>query len=508
MANNFDIIIIGGGATGLGTAVEAASRGYKTLLLEAFDYGKGTSSKSTKLVHGGIRYLANLDFALVQEGLEERFYFLKNAPHLAKKQTYLIPFQNWFEKIKYWLGIRVYDYLAGKKKVGKSRFLSKNETLQEAPDLNADKILGGAIYNDGQFDDCRMLIALLRTFESLGGISYNYHEVIDFITNSNRINGVVVKDKINNQTHEFYAKVVVNATGTFSDSLMNLAEKTDKYATVSAAQGTHLVFDREIFDSKHAILVPETSDGRVLFILPWNDKVVVGTTDVKVPSPSLEPIAQESEIDFILETLNAYANKPVTRNEIRSVFCGQRPLVTSANAKNTAKISRKHEIFQTSNGLVTMVGGKWTIYRRMGQDTIDYIEKAFNLPPSKSPTHDLKLFGYTTNPETYPLKVYGSDANKIRQIQQETGNFGLIHPNLPYLQAEVIYQVRHEQAKTVEDVLSRRTRALFLNSKAALEAAPLVASLIAQELNLTRDWQVDQLAKFTDTARIFGASIS
>jgi len=503
MTQHFDIIIIGGGATGLGCAVEAASRGYKTLLLEAQDYGSGTSSKSTKLVHGGIRYLANLDFALVKEGLEERYYFLQNAPHLATRQSYLIPLQNLSEKFKYWLGIKLYDFLAGKRKVGFSRFLSKAATLQEANDLNPHKITGGAIYFDGKFDDTRMLITLVKTFEQLGGTALNYHQVTKFIEQNGKISGVQVYDQLKQSNTEFSAAFVINATGTFSDSLMDLAEPTKTHHTVAAAQGTHLVFDKAIFDSPHAILVPETSDGRVLFILPWHDKIVVGTTDIKVDTPSLAPQAQPEEIDFILATLNAYGTQQVTRKDIRAVFCGQRPLVKPANAKNTAKISRKHEIIETQNGLITMVGGKWTIYRRMGQDTINYLEKTRGLTPTKSNTANLHLFGYTTTPEAYPLSSYGTEVTQIKLIQQELNNYELLHPQLHYFQAEVIYQVRHEHARNIEDVLLRRTRAIYLDARVAIEIAPLVAQLMANELNFDRKWQEQQLASFKLAASKF-----
>jgi glycerol-3-phosphate dehydrogenase len=501
--SNFDIIIIGGGATGLGCAVEAASRGYKTLLLEAYDYGKGTSSKSTKLVHGGIRYLANFDFALVKEGLEERYYFLKNAPHLAQQQSYLIPLENFIDRCKYWCGISLYDWLARDKKLSHSRFLSAQQTFSEAPNFSTTKVKGGAIYYDGQFDDCRLLISLVRTFEQLGGVALNYHQVTEFIQTDNQLSGVKVFDKLNNCQVNFHAKHIINATGTFSDSLLNLANPHKQHKTVSAAQGTHLVFDRKVFASKHAILVPKTSDNRVLFILPWHDKIVVGTTDIKVEQPSLEPHAQQQEIDFILETLNSYIDKPVTRNDIKSIFCGQRPLVKPANQTNTAKISRKHELMYSENGLVTIVGGKWTIYRRMGEDTINFIENKFNLAKTTSQSKDLAIFGATTEKLSYPLSVYGNQASQLQLLQKQLNNYELLHTHLPYWQVEVIYQIRYEQARTIEDVLARRTRALFLDSKAALECAPIVAKLMAQELNQNQDWQDQQLEQFKLVAKNF-----
>lgn len=503
MKQVFDVIVIGGGATGLGVAVEAITRGYSTLLLEAYDYGKGTSSKSTKLVHGGIRYLANFDFALVKEGLEERYYFLNNAPHLAKKQSYLIPFHNLFERFKYSVGIALYDAFAKDKKIGKSQFLSHDQLLSQAPQINPAGMSGGAIYYDGVFDDTRMLVTLLRTFEAQGGMVLNYHPVTDFLYQNNKISGVKAFDSLQGRVLEFTAKTVINATGTLTDVLLNKAEPQQAHQTVSAAQGTHLVFDKAIFDSPHCLVIPETSDGRILFVLPWHDKIIVGTTDVAVDQPSIEPIAQSAEIDFILETLNRYTKAPVTKAQVKSVFCGQRPLVRDPTQKSTKKISRRHEILETDNGLISIVGGKWTIYRRMGEDTINYAVRKNYLPASQSVTRDFKLFGHTASIDQSHLAVYGSQAEKILAIQKQTGNFDKIHPDLPYLQAEIIYQVREEQAKTVEDVLARRTRAVLLDAKAAKQAAPLVAKLMATELGHDEAWVAQQVESFERFVRAY-----
>ncbi len=507
--DTFDVIIIGGGATGLGVAVESASRGYKTLLLEAYDYGKGTSSKSTKLVHGGIRYLANFDFALVKEGLEERYFFLKNAPHLAHAQSYLIPFHNWFEKLEYHIGIRLYDFLAWRFKIGKSSFFSKKETWAAAPDLNPKHIVGGGLYFDGQFDDTRMLITLLKTFESLGGVALNYHRVTGI--NPREPEGVwriTVQDTLNAKELHFHTTVLINATGTFTDSLLNLADPSTPHHIVEPAQGTHLVFDKDIFNCEHALLIPKTVDGRILFVLPWHDKVLVGTTDVHMDHPSMDPTPQDQEIDLILSTLNQYTQGIVTRKDIRSIFVGQRPLVKPAHAKNTKKISRKHEVFMTQKGFITIVGGKWTIYRRMGEDTLDFAIKAGLLPKSSSRSKDLLLWGATTTPEAYPFSVYGTDAKAVHAIETELHNTKRLHPDLPYFEAEVIYHLRHEQAKTIEDVLARRTRALFLNAKAALEAAPSVAHLMAQHLKKDEAWVREQLSAFDDIAQAYGYHIT
>ncbi len=496
----YDVIIIGGGSTGLGVAVESASRGYKTLLLEAYDYGKGTSSKSTKLVHGGIRYLANFDFSLVKEGLEERYFFLKNAPHLAHAQRYLIPFHNWFEKLEYHIGIRLYDFLAGRLKIGKSRFFSKKEILAAAPNLNPKHIVGGGLYFDGQFDDTRMLVTLLKTFESLGGVALNYHCVTGIAKSRAEIWSITTQDVLNTQELVFHTKVLINATGIFTDTLLNLADSKTPHSTVEPAQGTHLVFDKDIFNCEYALLIPKTVDGRILFVLPWHDKVLVGTTDVHMDHPSIDPTPQAEEIELILSTLNQYTKHKVTRQDIRSIFVGQRPLVKPAHAKNTKKISRRHEVFMTQKGFITIVGGKWTIYRRMGEDTIDFAIKAGLLPKSISRSKNLLLSGATTTPEAYPFSVYGTDAKAVHAIETECHNTRRLHPDLPYFEAEIIYHIRHEQAKTVEDVLARRTRALFLNAKAAIEAAPIVAALMARHLKKDEHWVKAQVSTFNQLA--------
>lgn len=501
MTQEFDVVVIGGGATGLGVAVEAASRGYKTILLEAYDFGKGTSSKSTKLVHGGIRYLANMDFALVKEGLSERHYFLKNAPHIAKAQGYLVPFYSLMDKLTYFVGINLYDFLAGKKRVGQSQFLNRDKTIEAAPHLKQKKLIGGAVYYDGQFDDTRMLVSLMRTFESLGGIAHNYHSVTGFIKDENfKVTGVKVFDKLNNTAFSIHANVVINATGTLADNILDIDEPAAKHKNVAAAQGTHLVFNREVFDCPHALVIPKTIDKRILFVLPWRDKVLVGTTDVAIDRPEIDPAAQEKEIDFILETLNNYTKSPVTRTDIKSVFAGQRPLVRPENKTNSAKISRKHEILYSQSGLITIVGGKWTIYRLMGEDTINFAIKKALLSPTKSVSKELKLFGSTDEVLEYPLSVYGSDYDKILQIQAKIGNDAKLNPYLPYYDAEVIYQVRYEKAKTVEDILARRTRALLLNAKAAIDSAPKVAGLMAKELGKDQNWIEEQLNDFAKIA--------
>ncbi|MCC2625478.1 MAG: glycerol-3-phosphate dehydrogenase [Burkholderiales bacterium] len=494
---SYDVIIIGGGATGLGVAVEAATRGYSTILFEANDFGSGTSSKSTKLVHGGIRYLENFDFALVKEGLNERATFLNSAPHIAKVQGYLVPFYGLWDKLKYFLGIKLYDFLASGKKLGSSVFLNKKQALKLAPELNPQSLRGGAVYYDGQFDDTRMLITLLRTFLQHGGQAFNYHEITGLIKNDAlKVIGVRVHDKLNNNFFDIQGKVIINATGVMTDSILDLDQPETPHKNVTAARGSHIVLDKKFFDSPHALVIPKTIDDRILFVLPWHDKIVVGTTDIMVDQPCLEPDASDLEIDFILDTLNKYTRSPVKKTDILSVFSGLRPLVKPAHKTNSAKISRKHEILYSISGIISIVGGKWTIYRLMGEDTINFAISKSLLPPSKSISQNLHLFGYTKDKIAYPLNVYGSDVTVLKEIQKEMSNQDKLHPELPYYAAEVIYQVRFEMAKTVEDVLARRTRALFLNARYAMEAAITVARLMAKEMGKNEYWVEQQVEQF------------
>lgn len=501
----FDVIVIGGGATGLGVAVEAISRGYSTLLLEAADFGSGASSKDTKLVHGGIRYLANFDFGLVHEGLTERYYFLKNAPHIAHTQGYLVPFYSWWDKIKYFSGIKLYDFLAGEKILKKSKFINTKETLRLAPQLQPKGLKGSAIYYDGAFDDTRMLISLLKTFINLGGIAHNYHTVTKFIRKEgSQIGGVVTLNDLDGSVKFFHGKVVINATGTMTDQLLDIDDSSIKHHTLTVAQGSHLVFDTAIFKSVDTLVIPKTIDNRILFVLPWHSRIIVGTTDIIVNKPTLEPIAQKTEIDFILETLQQYVTTTVTRNDIKSIFSGQRPLVNAGHATKSAKLSRKHKILLSKNGLVTIIGGKWTIYRKMGEDTIDFIIKKCRLDAKKpSSTKTMHLFDYTTEKIAYPLSVYGSEYAKILAIQKETGNYTKLHPDLPYYTAEVIYHVRYEMAVTVADVLARRTHCLFIDAKIAYSLAAKVAKIMAHEMEKPTSWEREQIAAFQDLAQSY-----
>ena len=493
---NYDVIVIGGGATGLGVAIESASRGYKTILFEQEDFGKSTSSKSTKLVHGGIRYLANLDFKLVREGLEERYFFLNNSKHISKVQPYLIPFYSYKTKIKYTIGTFLYDLLSFKYQVGKSKNISAAEVVKLAPFLKSKDLIGGLIYYDGQFDDTRMLISMLRTLETLNGNAYNYHQVISINKENDCISGVTVVDKITNKTYNIKSKVVINATGVFTDSIINMANPDNVETNLVLSQGSHILCKNDNLKSEYAIVIPETKDDRILFILPWYDWTLIGTTDIKVTKAVLEPIVSKDEIEFILESVSNISKYQIKNNDIRSSFAGLRPLVKNKSDTKSASLSRSHKIIFNDNKLISIVGGKWTIYRKMAEDTINFAIKQNLLSNSKSISKQLKLFGWTKELINYPLSVYGSDYKKILDIQKETNNYSLLHQNLPYYYAEVIYQIKYEMVRTVEDVLARRTRSVIINPVAAMESAPMVAKLIAQYNKYDSIWISNQVEQF------------
>lgn len=498
----WDVIIVGGGATGLGTALDAASRGFKTLLLEQSDFAKGTSSRSTKLVHGGVRYLAQGDIALVNEALRERGLLLNNAPHIVKKQAFVIPCYEWWSELKYLVGLTVYDWMAGKFRFGKSTFLGKEKVMQLLPTIKAKGLKGGVEYFDGQFDDARLAVNIAQTCAEKGGTVLNYVQVKGLLkANDGKINGVLAYDLENNREYKLNAKAVVNATGVFVDEILDMDTPARK-PLVKPSQGVHLVLDKSFLNGKKALMIPKTPDGRVLFAVPWHDHILLGTTDTPLTKHSLEPVALEEEIDFILETVGRYLIFAPSRKDVLSVFAGLRPLAATDNdSASTKEISRSHKIFVSKSGLVTITGGKWTTYRKMAEDTIDKIIKVAGLPHATCTTANLKIHGFLNYSEHSSLAIYGSDKVHILalvNIEPELGNN--LHHKMPYIQAEVVWAVRNEMARTVEDVLARRLRVLFLDARVAIEMAPQVASLIAGELKLDEQWEKDQVNAFTELA--------
>lgn len=500
----WDVVIIGGGASGLGAGVDAAARGYNTLLLEKYDFAKGTSSRSTKLVHGGVRYLAQGDVSLVMEALKERGLLMQNAPHLVKNQKFIIPTYSWWSKPFYTVGLKVYDVMSGKLGLGPSINISKEETLKAIPNIQDDELEGGVIYHDGQFDDSRLAINLAETLVENGGTAINYCGVTNLIKNDQgAIIGVTCNDEETDTTYKINAKVVVNATGVFTDEILALDEPGKK-KTVVPSQGVHIVLDSSFLQSDSAIMIPRTKDGRVLFAVPWHGKVVVGTTDHLVDEANIEPRALEEEIEFIMSTAAQYLEKAPTRKDVKSIFAGLRPLAApEEEGEKTKEISRSHKILVSISGLVTITGGKWTTYRAMGKDVINKAALLGGLEEKKCVTKHMPIHGYVKNVKREDhLYVYGSDIPELKQLITQNPELGeKLHPDLPYLKAEVIWAVRKEMARTIDDVLSRRTRALFLDAKASIEMAPEVAELMAKEMKKKFSWTKDQITSFTKNAK-------
>lgn len=500
----WDVVVIGGGATGAGVAVDAASRGYSVLLLEREDFAKGTSSRSTKLVHGGVRYLEQGNISLVMEALKERGILRNNAPHLVHDVEFVVPNYSWWEAPFYGIGMKVYDLLAGKYGFGRSRILSREETLSRIPTLRQDGLRGGVVYHDGQFDDARLLIQLVETAADHGAAVLNYAPVVGLRKDGDGfVDGVFAEDSETGERFEIGARVVVNATGIFTDEIRRMADGAVS-AMVAPSQGIHLVLDRSFLRGDTAVMVPHTSDGRVLFAIPWHEHTVLGTTDTPIDAPSYEPLPFEQEIEFVLETAGEYLSHKPTREDVLSVYVGIRPLVKAAgsDASKTSALSRDHTIHIDGSGLLTIVGGKWTTYRHMAEDAVNHAATLGKLEDRPCVTRDLRIHGYREMTQLKePWFVYGSDADRIRAFVDATPELALLmHPQLPYIAAEVVWAVREEMARTVEDVLARRTRALFLNAHAALAMAPQVAELMAQELNKPESWVDAQLHSFRQLA--------
>ncbi len=507
----WDVIIIGGGATGLGAAVEAASRGHRTILVEAEDFAKGTSSRSTKLIHGGVRYLRQGKVGMVGQSLRERQRLLQNAPHLVHSLEFVLPTFRFGARAFYYAGLRSYDILAGQWLSGRARLLSRHATCEHLPTLRDEKLRGGVLYTDGQFDDARLAIALAQTAVDLGAVVVNYMSVVRLVRTQQRVTGVVVRDADSGNEFELRGKVVLNATGVFADDILKMDDEqpnsraSDSRPEVVPSQGSHLVFDASFLPGSSALMIPETDDGRVLFAIPWHGKVLLGTTDIAVKSVSREPRPMAQETAYLLEYAGRYLQRAPEESDILSRFAGLRPLVgcRSGSAK-TSRLSREHEIYTSASGLITVIGGKWTTYRQMGEDLIDRAETTAGLTHKLSRTATLKLHGCppdATKDQTHLQNVYGSDSARIDSLIRENPELSsAIHPRLPYRAAHVIWAARFEMAQTIEDVLARRTRSLFLDAKAAMESAEFVGKLLQQEMNRSDDWTRKQIQQFSEVA--------
>ncbi|PAW86375.1 MAG: FAD-dependent oxidoreductase [Pedosphaera sp. Tous-C6FEB] len=489
----WDVLVIGGGATGLGVAVDAAARGLKTALVEQSDFAKGTSSRSTKLIHGGFRYLKQGNIALVRESLHERGLLLRNAPHLVRPLSFVVPCYKWWEAPYYGIGLKLYDWFAGELGLGPSRHLSRGETQERLPNLKPAGLRGGIRYHDGQFDDARLAIALAQTAATLGASVVNYVRVVSLLKQNRRVVGARVCDTESGKDFPIHARVVVNATGVFSDSVRRM-DAPDAPPVIAASQGAHLVLSREFLGGDTAIMVPRTDDGRVLFVIPWHDRVLVGTTDTAVSETPLEPRPLAGEIQFLLDHAAQYLAKAPAARDILSVTAGLRPLVKLPGAMSTAALPRDHVVLVSPGGLITIAGGKWTTYRKMAADAVDKAMEVAGLP--KKPCVTDKLILADTRQRS------GQSATETLAGINSTGpRSRRLHPDLPLTADDVLHAARHEMARTVEDVLSRRSRSLLLNARAALEAAPSVAALLTKGFGRGPIWEAEQVALFRELAK-------
>ncbi len=500
----YDLIVIGGGASGLGAALEAQSRGYRTILLEQDDFAKGTSSRSTKLVHGGVRYLAQGNISLVMEALKERGRLKKNAPHLVKDQAFVIPCYNWWCVPFYTIGLTMYDMMAGRLGIGRSVPLSARGARKALPALITRKLRGGVRYFDCQFDDARLAVNLAQSVADKGGIVINHMKVCGLNMDGDKITGVTAEDRESGKEYNIRAAAVINATGVFVDDILKM-ENPEARDVVKPSQGIHLVLDPEFLKGEEALMIPKTSDGRVLFVVPWHNRVVVGTTDVEKPHAELEPLAEDVEVEYILETARLYMEQAPSRSDVLAVFAGLRPLAApAADGKKTKEISRGHKILISKGGLITLTGGKWTTYRKMAEDVVDSAAKQAELPVRESLTPYLKIHGYKEGVDhSDPLYWYGSDREHIDKLIAEDPVLGtVVSERVQLIKAQVVLAVRQEMARTLEDCLSRRIRALQLDARECIRIAPEVAVLMAAEMGKDKAWVSSQVESFTQLANM------
>ncbi|GAB3228275.1 glycerol-3-phosphate dehydrogenase/oxidase [Algoriphagus aestuariicola] len=499
----WDIAVIGGGSSGLGVALDAVSRGLSVALFEKADFAKGTSSRSTKLLHGGVRYLAQGDVILVLEALRERGRLLKNAPHLTRNQAFIIPVYTLWDRVQFSAGLKMYDYMAANLSLGPSRYISKEETIQRMPGIQAKGLFGGIVYHDGQFDDARLALSIAQTADHAGACILNYTKVTALKkSEAGKISGLEVEDLLSKKRYGIQARMVVNATGVFADKILQM-DNPDAPKTIQPSQGIHLVLDRDFLGGDDALMIPKTRDGRVLFAVPWHGKLVVGTTDTLREKAKLEPEALQKEIDFVLETASGYLKRKPTRSDVKAVFAGLRPLARpKEGSTKTKEISRSHKVIVSESGLVSLTGGKWTTFRKMGEDTLEYFPQVTGIKMARSTSKDILLHGFTKAIPDGHWGTYGSDAALIKDLAKKDPALAeKIHPAFPNIMAEVVWAVRNEMAVKVEDILSRRIRMLILDAQAALDSAKKVASLMASELEKDSVWIEKELADFQLTGK-------
>lgn len=473
-----DILVIGGGSSGLGAAWDAASRGYRTVLVEQHDFAQGTSSRSTKLIHGGVRYLAQMNIGLVRESLAERQRLLENAPDLVQWREFVIPTRNWWDKCYYGTGLKAYDALAGSK--GRpSRWLSRDEVAARIPGLLTRDVSGGISYWDGQFDDAQLAFALVAQIYAAGGLAINHARFESFLVANDRIQGARIRDALDDREHEIRAKVVINATGVTSDAVRR-CDETNAPPLIAASRGSHIVLPVDRLGGDSALMVPKTADGRVLFAIPWRQHLLVGTTDVATADLAAEPVATAEEIDFLLDHVNERLRTPSTHEDILSTFAGLRPLVRPPKAASTASISRDHFIEVTKKGLVTIVGGKWTTFRKMGEDVVDRAIEAAGLPKRKCPNATMPI------PSPFP-----------------TSDDRPMDSRLPITPSEVELAAKEQMAMKLEDILARRSRCLFLDARATMDIAPEVAQMMAAAMGHDEAWVASEVEAFNRLAAFY-----
>ena len=500
----WDIVIIGGGATGLGCALDSVSRGYRTLLLEQADFSNGTSSRSTKLIHGGVRYLRQGNVSLVKESLAERGWLLNHVPHLVTPQPFLIPTYSWAETWYYRVGLWMYDRLAGSLGIHSSKKCNKGEALAQVPTLRSDTLAGGVVYWDGQFDDARLCMQTVKTIWRRGHVALNHMQVTDLVKEGGRVCGVKVHDKVSDETLSIHARVVIHATGIFSDTIREQDTPNVK-PIIRSSRGSHLVVDGDFLPNGTAVMVPKTSDGRLLFLVPWLNKVIIGTTDVPDDNLCLEPKPTDEEIDFMLENAAPYLNRPIERKDIRSVYSGLRPLVRDPQKQgDTSALSRNHVIEVSPSGLITIAGGKWTTFRKMGEDAINKAIEVGQLAERASRSMTTRYSAYDEDLPKEPTQFgqFGIDARHLRTMISWKPKLGdTIHERLPYTWAEVLWAIENELVESVDDVLARRTRALLLDAQAAMDAAPAVARFMAKEMGRDENWVASSVDSFIEIAK-------
>jgi glycerol-3-phosphate dehydrogenase len=504
-ASRFDVAVIGGGATGLGVALDAAARGFSVVLLEAHDFAKGTSSRATKLVHGGVRYLAQGDLGLVREALHERSILLRNAPHLAQPLAFVLPAYRLWEIPFYGAGLKMYDALAGRAGLGPTEFLGPTQTLACLPTARREHLKGGVKYWDGQFDDARLALTLARTAASRGALVINYCPVTALRHEDGRVVGLTCRDQESGASYDVSARCVINAAGVWVDQLRQAdgeAIGRPVQAMVAPSQGVHVVVDREFLPGEHALMVPKTSDGRVLFGVPWLGKVILGTTDTPRHDLALEPRPFREELQFILGESAKYLVRAPAPADIRSMWVGLRPLVKpqGEDGDDTKGLSREHTVLVSRSGLVTVTGGKWTTYRAMAEDVLAKCFEKRLLEPRQGVTANLHLLG--AEPAPVPpvplcapqgLHSYGSEAAAVLALPGADRDLGG-----GLTEAMVRFAARAEYARTVEDVLARRWRLLFLEARRAEALAPEVGTILAQETGVD-----PQVAPFQELARSY-----